>query len=121
MKKGDPIMTVARAVVVWLLLSFVGLLLPIFLGLALFLFLAPIVSGYIAGRDKSAHSILIVSFLTTALAGIVGFVTFGSAPATRNVSGIVWTSTTLILIWTFLNLLLTLATGYLKFRLGKDS
>jgi hypothetical protein len=115
------VMSTFFAVVVWLVLSFVGLLLPIFLGLVFFLFLASIISGYIAGLGKRVQSILIVSFLTTVLAGIVGFETIGSAPETRNVTGIGWTSDSLIFVWIILNLLLTLAAGYLKFRLGKES
>jgi len=109
------------AVVLWFVLSFVGLVLPIFLGLALFLFITPVITGYVAGRSRKIGLVVIVAIITSILAGVIGLVTIGSVPPEqqRNVTGIGWISNTLILIWVSLNGLLTLLVGYIKFRYGR--
>jgi ABC-type multidrug transport system fused ATPase/permease subunit len=112
----NDVKNILLAVVAWFALSFIGLLLPVFVGLIFFFFLAPIIGGYIAGSCKKVQSILIVSLITAAFAGILGFGTIGSAPAHENVTGIDWFSVALILVWVVLDFLLALATGYHKFR-----
>jgi len=111
------------SVVVWLAFSFLGMILPLFLGLVILLCVAPIASGYMAGRSKKAVSIVVISFTTSVLAGVIGLATIGSVPPEQqtNVTGIGWNSNTRILVWVFLNGLLTLTVGYLKFRFNKDS
>jgi hypothetical protein len=115
----SEVVNILLAVVAWFALSFVGLLLPVFIGLIFFFFLAPIVGGYIAGSCKKAQSVLIVSIVTAVLSGILGFGTIGSASVHENVTGIDWFSVALILVWIVLNFSLTLAVGYYKFRLQK--
>lgn len=106
------------AVVLWFVLTFVGLLLPISMGLVFFLFVAPIISGYVAGRNRKASSVVIISVITTVLAGMIGLAIVGSVPLElqHSITGIGWTSNTLILVWVFLNALLTLITGYASLK-----
>jgi len=106
------------AVALWFVLTFLGLLLPTLTGLVFFMFVAPIIIGYVAGRNRKASIIVIISLITTVLAGIIGFATIGSVPLElqRNLTGIGWTSNTLILVWVFLNASLTLITGYVTLK-----
>jgi len=110
-------------VVVWLAFSFLGMFLPVFLGLVFLLFVAPIAGGYLVGRSKKAISIVVVSLTTSVLAGVIGLATIGSVPPEQqtNVTGIGWSSNTRILVWVCLNGLLTLTVGYLKFRFNRDN
>lgn len=110
------------AVALWFVLSFLGLLLPIFVGLFVFLVIAPIASGYVVGSAKRLTLIAILSLMTTVLAGVVGWATIGSVPVEqrRDVLGIGWSSDTLILTWIVLNAMLSFTTAYLKLRLRKS-
>jgi hypothetical protein len=106
------------AAFLWLVLSLVGLLLPITIGLVFFMVIAPIVGGYVAGRTGRVGSLAIVLVVTTVLAGLIGLATVGSAPADRqrNITGIGVSSDALILVWIGVNGILTLIAGFFRFR-----
>jgi hypothetical protein len=110
-------------IVVWLAFTFLGFILPTFLGLIFFLFVAPIACGYFAGKSKKAISIVAVSIVACFLAAVIGLTTIGSVSPEqqRNVTGVNWNSSTLILVWVCLNALLTLTVGYARFRLDKHN
>jgi predicted Na+-dependent transporter len=110
-------------IVVWLVFTFLGFVLPTFLGLIFFLFVAPSACGYFAGRSKKAISIVAVSIVACILAAVVGLTTIGSVSPEqrRNVTGLDWNLGTLILVWVCLNALLILTVGYVRFRLDKHN
>jgi len=113
---------VVLAVALWFVISLFGLLLPIFIGIIVFFILSPIASGYIAGKSKKLGLIGIATFVTSVLAGLIGWTTIGSVPIEqqRDVLGIGWSAQTLILVWILLNAVLGFVTGYLKLRFRKE-
>ena len=117
----DSIKWMFLGIVVWFVFSFLGLSLPIFLGLVFLWFVAPIAGGYVAGRSKKAVWIVVVSLAASVLAGVIGLATIGSVPPERqtNVTGL--EGSTIILVWVCLNGLLTLTVGYLKFRFSRHN
>lgn len=117
----NGIRSIFVAVVVWIILSLLGLLLPAFLGLIVFLFVAPIASGYLVGGSKKPILIVAFSIVTSVLAGIIGFATIGYGSSERqiNVTEIGWSSDTEILVWVCLNGLLSLAVGFLRLRVDR--
>lgn len=114
---------VLAGIVAWLFLSFLGLLLPLPMGLAFLFVIAPIASGYLVGETNETISIAVVSIVTSALAGAIGLATIGSVPPEqlKNVTGLGWSPNILILVWVCINGLLSFIVGYLKFRFGRQA